>query len=102
MQRKKSNQREIVPAINLSEDTYRVIFFTLDSLIVFLMMLSPLIWILRDGLGPDATDSSGFDALGCFFMTFYFGPILIIIFALRLSAGICKRHHDNWEQTGCS
>ena len=42
---------------------------------------------MRDGLGPNASDSSGFEALYRFFMTFYFGPLFLIIFCLRLFIG---------------
>ena len=46
---------------------------------VFLgLCVAPLAWILRDGLGPDSTESSGLAALGRMFWTFYWGPAILV------------------------
>lgn len=54
----------------------------LDALIYTAILLLPIAWIVRDGLGPDATTSSGFNAIYRCFMTFYIGPILLSLLAL--------------------
>jgi len=59
----------------------------LQCLIVFFVILTPLAWILRDGLGPDAQPSSGFKAIGKAFMTFYVGPALLILIPLAIFSG---------------
>jgi hypothetical protein len=53
-------------------------------LLIFWIILTPLVWILRDGLGPDAAESSGLLAIERAFMTFYWGPILILLIILNL------------------
>ncbi len=32
-------------------------------------------WVLRDGLGPDSTESRGFEAITRMFWTFWWGPV---------------------------
>lgn len=54
------------------------------SLLIFWMILTPLVWILRDGLGHNAVDSVGLLAIKRFFMTFYWGPVLILLIILTL------------------
>ena len=50
-----------------------------------ILSLVPFAWILRDGLGPDSTTSSGMEALGRCFMTFYAGPISLALLGLALA-----------------
>jgi len=38
-----------------------------------------LAWILRDGLGPDAVESHGWEALVRCFWTFHWGPVLALL-----------------------
>ena len=51
------------------------------------LALGPFCWILRDGLGPGAVDSHGFHAIARFLMTFYWGPILLVLVVLRVVVG---------------
>ena len=46
-------------------------------LICSLLFFLPFAWILRDGLGPESTTSSGLDAIWRCFMTFWVGPVAI-------------------------
>jgi hypothetical protein len=63
----------------------RAIAVFLDALLIFwAMAIGPLCWLLRDGLGPAAVDSRGADAVVRFLLTFYWGPALVVIAALRL------------------
>lgn len=41
--------------------------------------VGPLCWVLRDGLGPDATESSGWAAVERFLPTFYWGPVALLL-----------------------
>ena len=54
----------------------------LEALVYTTVLFIPFAWILRDGLGPDTAESSGFNAVYRCFMTFYLGPILIGLLAL--------------------
>ena len=74
---------------NQNQDKLKIIL-ALDMLLLCLIIFSPFVWIMRDGLGPNASVSNGFEALYRFFMTFYFGPLLLIIFCLRLTVGRCR------------
>jgi len=49
-----------------------------------IIALLPFAWLMRDGLGPDSTTSSGLQAISRCFMTFYSGPILIGLIALAV------------------
>ena len=70
----------------------RVIHPALWTLVVLhALIIVPFAWILRDGLGPESTDSSGRHALGRWFMTFYAGPILILLVAAAIGAGLIRR-----------
>lgn len=42
------------------------------------VFLSFFAWIMRDGLGPEAVDSDGFEALSRWFWCFYSGPALLL------------------------
>jgi hypothetical protein len=60
----------------------------IDSILLFWALgLGPLCWILRDGLGPNSVDSHGTDAVARFCLTFYWGPTLLALVALRLLLG---------------
>ena len=52
------------------------------------ILLVPFAWLMRDGLGPDATTSTGIYAIVRCLMTFYTGPILIGLIALSM---MCHR-----------
>lgn len=60
----------------------RVFFILAVSLLLTWMLLAPMAWLLRDGLGPDSVTSTGFEAIWRAFMTFYWGPIAGILFLL--------------------
>ncbi len=63
----------------------RAAAFVIDGLLgLALIGLVPFAWIMRDGLGPDAVDSSGVAALGRWFMTFWAGPIMITLIAAAM------------------
>jgi len=49
-------------------------------------------WILRDGLGPNAVESDGWEALRKAFRTYYWGPIFIL---LAVAERLWARHIDN-------
>ncbi len=58
-----------------------------DALLVFAVIaLVPFAWLMRDGLGPGSTTSSGMHAVSRCFKTFYSGPILVVLIAL---AALC-------------
>lgn len=63
----------------LRDNIYHSVIFILNLLIISLISISPFIWIVKDGLGPSAVDSSGLEALYRFFITFYFGPTIIAL-----------------------
>jgi hypothetical protein len=47
------------------------------SLLFWLVCIGPFAWILRDGLGPRAVESSGWPAVGRFLLSFYWGPVAL-------------------------
>jgi hypothetical protein len=49
------------------------------ALFFWLMVVGPFAWILRDGLGPNAMDSSGLRAIQRFFLTFWWGPVSLLL-----------------------
>jgi len=55
----------------------KVIHSIVQAAMLLLIMTSPFAWLMRDGLGPDATTSYGFDAISKFFITFYWGPAFL-------------------------
>ena len=73
----------------------KLICLALDSLLLFLIIVGPFVWIMRDGLGPGAFGSNGLESLHRFFMTFYFGPFFIIIFCLKLFIDRCRHCYKN-------
>ena len=46
-----------------------------SATLFLIVLLGPLAWILRDGLGPSSTESSGLQAFERMFWTFYWGPL---------------------------
>jgi hypothetical protein len=54
-------------------------------LLFWLAVVGPFAWILRDGLGPNAVDSTGWYALARFLMTFFWGPIALVLLALTVA-----------------
>jgi hypothetical protein len=59
-----------------------------DVIIVSLLLVSPLIWVFRDGLGPDSVESMGWEAVERFFWSFNFGPILLLLLSIRFFLSI--------------
>jgi len=56
-----------------------------DTLLgVAVIVLLPFAWLLRDGLGPDAVESSGFHAITRCLMTFYTGPSIMALTAVAI------------------
>ncbi len=56
-----------------------------DAALVLWLLLGPLCWILRDGLGPGAVESQGLPAAGRFLMTFWWGPVLVGLAAVQVA-----------------
>ena len=44
------------------------------AMLILVFVIGPFVWILRDGLGPDATNSTWMQAMSRMFWTFYWGP----------------------------
>ena len=61
------------------------------AVFVLVVLVGPLVWILRDGLGPDSTDSSGWEAVGRMFWTFYWGPATLLACLFGVVASVCRR-----------
>jgi|GEM_PF-4183045 len=61
------------------------------ALLILVFLGGPLVWILRDGLGPDATDSTGMQAMSRMFWTFYWGPVTLAATCTCLGAFILRR-----------
>ena len=57
------------------------------ALVGAVVVLVPFAWMMRDGMGPGATDSSGIAAVGRWFWTFWAGPIV-----LALSTAVVALH----------
>ncbi|HWG41721.1 MAG TPA: hypothetical protein VN688_02970 [Gemmataceae bacterium] len=64
-----------------------IILALLNAFLLFWVAVSPLCWILRDGLGPGSVDSHGLHSIVRFLMTFFWGPILLLLVVLRVIAG---------------
>lgn len=60
------------------------------STIFLLLFVGPLAWILRDGLGPEATDSAGWNAIRRMFWTFYWGPATLTGLVMLLTAALFR------------
>ena len=48
------------------------------------LAIGPFCWLLRDGLGPGSVESHGAQAVARLLLTFYWGPVLVALMALRL------------------
>ena len=63
----------------------RILQVFVDALLVVaIIALLPFAWLMRDGLGPDSATSSGVQAVSRCLMTFYSGPILVVLIALAV------------------
>ena len=51
----------------------------LDGLLLVVLLCAPIVWTLRDGLGPDTTVSTGLRAVGRALMTFYGGLAVLVL-----------------------
>ena len=64
----------------------------------WILLVAPLAWIMRDGLGPDATTTRGLDAIAAWTTTFGYGPIALALGALALvvdqGARAAARRHE--------
>ncbi len=78
----KKNIRQLLLALN---DSFLI------SIVIF---VSPIAWIVRDGLGPNAVDSQGLDALWRWFGTFWHGPLLIV---MVISSLLLRKFKNNAE-----
>lgn len=62
-----------------------VLLFAFGMAAFFLIVfVGPLAWIMRDGLGPDATTSSGWRSCMEMFWCFHWGPATLTISVLFL------------------
>jgi len=81
-----------------------IIQILVDALLIFTVIaLVPFAWILRDGLGPDATTSSGIQAVWRCLLTFYSGPILagLTVLAIACHRTGKKKRTETTEQHVC-
>lgn len=62
-----------------------------NTFLALLLLVFPLAWALRDGLGPDSYISTGLDAVFKAFMTFYTGPLFIVTLTLRVALARLSR-----------
>lgn len=54
------------------------VILTGSATLLLIVLLGPLAWILRDGLGPSSTESSGLQAFEKMLGTFYWGPLTTV------------------------
>jgi len=66
------------------EKIFIIIRMFFSRLLILWIILAPFVWTLRDGLGPGAVDSAGELAVERFFITFYWGPILLLLILINL------------------
>jgi hypothetical protein len=59
-------------------------------LVFWVLGAGPLCWLLRDGLGPDSLDSTGWRTVARFLTTFYWGPVALALLAI----GVLARKRD--------
>lgn len=67
----------------------------LSAALIFWLLMAPLAWILRDGLGPDAVASHGLEALTRALACFYWGPVALALFFARLFVGRRMAAHQS-------
>ncbi len=60
-------------------------------LLVLVAVIGPFAWILRDGMGPDATNSTWLQALTKMLWTFYWGPSSILAAIVCWGSSILRR-----------
>ena len=65
---------------------FQVFFVILFFL--FLVLGLPFAWLMRDGLGPDSSPSTGWEAAVRTLDTFYIGPALAVLAVLSIIATI--------------
>ena len=70
----------------MSKNISKIVKSISFSLLIAWIALTPLIWLLKDGLGPNAINSSGLLAVKRTFMTFYWGPIVILLITVNYIA----------------
>ena len=65
----------------------------LAGMVFFFLVLfiGPFAWILRDGLGPDSTDSMGLQAITRMFWCFYWGPATLVMASICIVASLIRR-----------
>lgn len=61
------------------------------ALFILVVFVGPFVWILRDGLGPDATNSTWMDAVSRMFWTFYWGPVTVAVALAFLGSFFLRR-----------
>lgn len=66
------------------------------------IFLSFFAWILRDGLGPEAVESGGVEALSRWFWCFYSGPALLLCIVANVLWGkyLAKPSARNTPESG--
>lgn len=69
---------------------------TLVALDLFIVV--PFAWMLRDGLGPDSTTSTGLQAVWRCSITFYSGPILILLIIAAIGVGMVRDRSDKTQE----
>ena len=62
-----------------------------SALMFFVLLVGPFAWLLRDGLGPDSTDSTKLEALSRMFWTFYWGPVTCSLGLIFLVAALLRK-----------
>ena len=58
--------------------------------VLWVVCFGPLCWILRDGLGPNSTESHGLFAVYRLLGTCWWGPVLGILIALWVALSIVR------------
>ena len=69
------------------ELAFAALLILVRTALICCISMAPFAWILRDGLGPDAVESQGWEALRRSFTFMGWGPILL---ALLLAHWLCK------------
>jgi len=69
----------------MNQSLFKALLLLADALLVFMILcVLPFAWILRDGLGPDSVQSTGMAMIGKVFMTFYVGPLILVLISFDL------------------
>ncbi len=72
------------PAMVLVRSLDVVATLLLTLTLGWILVVGPLAWIMRDGLGPEATSSRGLDAIAAWTTTFGYGPVALALGTLSL------------------